>query len=81
MKRHKVILEHTTQRTGWFGELVKLTLLLNDGELNKLKECMIGHTGTIALYWFTHSNYCTRHHRYLIWNTFEEGEINITIKN
>lgn len=81
MKRHKVILQHTTQRYEYTGNLVSLTIYLNDEEFENLKERMNYHRGTLALFFFTHGPYCTKHHKYLIWNTFESGEINIKIIN
>lgn len=84
MARHKVILVHTKQRelleNGWIP--AKLVIYLSDEELGFLKECIrtIG-SGTLALHRFTTNQPCSKHHKYLIWNTFEEGEINISVIN
>ena len=84
-KRHKVVLEHQTDRQplekGW--NLVTLELLLSDDELEILKHCMetFKDSGTLALHRFTHCNTCTKYHKYRIWNTLKEGNINITIIN
>lgn len=65
---------------GWIP--AKLVIYLSDEELGFLKECIraIG-SGTLALHRFTTTQPCSKHHKYLIWNTFEEGEINISIIN
>ena len=82
MKKHKVVLDHTTQVYEYGFNKVNLTIFLNDNELKELIRCMRNNrdSGTMALYHFTHSDACTKHHKYLIWKTFGSGEINITIK-
>lgn len=81
--RHKVKLLHQTQResleNGW--DLISLTIYLSDEELDSLFGYMdeVDDDGTLALYKFTHSKECSKHHRYLIWHTFEEGEIKIMV--
>jgi hypothetical protein len=79
-KKHKVTFEHTTQRLDY--DFVKLTEYLNDKEFECLKQCIRNNkdSGTMALYEFTHSEICSKRHKYQIWNTFDEGEISIIIE-
>ena len=84
VKRHKVKLIHKAQR--WplekrGCEPISLTIYLSDEELDTLFDCMdeFNDDGTMALYRFTHSKECSKHHRYLIWNTFEAGDIRILV--
>jgi hypothetical protein len=91
--KHKISISHTPKVNwfdkskqhgiGGVTEPINAVLWLSDEEFKELNKCLMerrkekGCSAVTALYDFTHSDVCTKHHRYKIWKTFEGiSEIN-----
>lgn len=87
MNKHKIRLYHKPKLhrvndnpnhlIGGVTEEINLVLVLSQVEYEKLNECLVSRRNVVnALYDFTHSNVCSKHHKYKVWNTFKEiGDI------
>lgn len=85
MTRHKILLEHkatpryinsTTAIVG-VDRSVRLILHLTQDEYDDLQENLHKYLNDnasvcMALYGFTHGRNCSKHHKYKIWNEFED---------
>jgi len=87
MKRHRINLSHTPKCSysynykehciGGLTEPKNVVLWLSNEEYKKLNKCLLGRVKeksnnvVLALYDFTHSKVCSKHHKYKIWREFE----------
>ena len=78
--KHKISLSHVPKFHYGIGGLTEpknVLLWLSDEEYKKLHKCLLkrieekNSSVVLALYDFTHSKVCSKHHRYKIWRTFE----------
>ena len=86
MIKHKISLSHAPtirwidndkrHEIGSVTEPKNVVLWLSNDEHKKLHKCLQKRMGennsvALALYDFTHSKVCSKHHKYKIWRTFE----------
>lgn len=83
--QHKIKLSHvpklayiySKEAIGGLSFPIEITLLLSSEELKKLNRALVKRANEncavcMALYDFTHSKVCSKHHKYKIWNTFND---------
>ena len=59
---------------GGVTEEINVVLHLSEKEYDKLNEFLLEHMNvTVAICAFTHSDVCSRHHKYKIWENFGNG--------